>query len=224
MSCKPFERRERVVTKDELLDLAWPGVVVEENNLQVQISTLRKLLGPQSIVTIPGRGYRFSLALDGTPGGATAAVGFASTTGDNNLPTQREPLHGREDDMRMVGELLHRHAQVSIVGAGGIGKTRLAQAVAAAQREHYPDGVWWVDLAALNDANLIVSAIAQALDAGLFGGTRCSERMFCGVIAGSRAVSLLAQYIGASRGVVLRSHHRVSSRRDANCCGCDRRS
>jgi hypothetical protein len=182
MSCKPFERRERVVTKDELLDLAWPGVVVEENNLQVQISTLRKLLGPQSIVTIPGRGYRFSLALDGTPGGATAAVGFASTTGDNNLPTQREPLHGREDDTRMVGELLHRHAQVSIVGAGGIGKTRLAQAVAAAQREHYPMG-FGGSICGVERRHLIVSAIAQALDAGLFGelGARANVlRRHCG--------------------------------------------
>lgn len=58
------ERRERLVTKDELLELAWPGVVVEENNLQVQISALRKLLGPQSIATIPGRGYRFTFELD----------------------------------------------------------------------------------------------------------------------------------------------------------------
>ena len=62
-----IERRERVVTKDELLDLVWPGVVVEENNLQVQISTLRKLLGPQAIATIPGRGYRFTAKLDGAP-------------------------------------------------------------------------------------------------------------------------------------------------------------
>jgi DNA-binding response OmpR family regulator len=37
-----------LVSKNRLLDLVWPGVVVEENNLQVQISTLRKLLGPQA--------------------------------------------------------------------------------------------------------------------------------------------------------------------------------
>jgi len=59
-----IERRERLVTKNELLELAWPGLVVEENNLQVQISSLRKLLGPQSIATIPGRGYRFTCGLD----------------------------------------------------------------------------------------------------------------------------------------------------------------
>jgi len=51
-------RQDRLVTKDELLELVWPGLVVEENNLQVHISTLRKLLGPQAIATIPGRGYR----------------------------------------------------------------------------------------------------------------------------------------------------------------------
>ena len=40
-----IERRERLVSKEELLDLAWPGLVVQENNLQVQISSLRKILG-----------------------------------------------------------------------------------------------------------------------------------------------------------------------------------
>jgi TolB-like protein/Tfp pilus assembly protein PilF len=54
------ERRDRVVGKAELLDLVWPGLVVEENNLQVQISSLRKLLGQAVIATIPGSGYRFT--------------------------------------------------------------------------------------------------------------------------------------------------------------------
>ncbi|MCC6195434.1 MAG: winged helix-turn-helix domain-containing protein [Burkholderiales bacterium] len=49
-------RRDRVVPKQELLDVVWPGLVVEENNLQVHVVTLRKLLGPQSIATAPGRG------------------------------------------------------------------------------------------------------------------------------------------------------------------------
>src|SRR5688500_9109787 len=50
-----IERRDRVVTKGELLDLVWPGLVVEENNLQVQVSSLRKALGPGALATIPGR-------------------------------------------------------------------------------------------------------------------------------------------------------------------------
>ncbi len=52
--------RDRVVTKGEAMDIVWPGLVVEENNLSVQVSALRKLLGPRSIATLPGRGYRFA--------------------------------------------------------------------------------------------------------------------------------------------------------------------
>jgi len=55
-------RRDRVVPKDELIEVVWPGLVVEENNLQVQISALRKILGAQAIATVPGRGYQFTLA------------------------------------------------------------------------------------------------------------------------------------------------------------------
>ena len=47
--------------------------------------------------------------------------------------------------------LLHEHAVVSIVGAGGIGKTRLALAAAAAARLELPDGRWWVELAPINE-------------------------------------------------------------------------
>jgi TolB-like protein len=55
-----IERRDRLVTKQELLDLAWPELVVEENNLSVQVSALRKILGAETIATVPGRGFRFA--------------------------------------------------------------------------------------------------------------------------------------------------------------------
>ena len=66
-------RRGELVTKDELMTEAWPGVIVEENNLQVQVSTLRKIFktaedGESYLVTVAGRGYRFVApmqALDG---------------------------------------------------------------------------------------------------------------------------------------------------------------
>lgn len=64
------ERCDRVATKDELLDAVWPDVEIEDNNLSVQISALRKLLGPAAIVTLPGRGYRLVLPatrVSGTP-------------------------------------------------------------------------------------------------------------------------------------------------------------
>ncbi len=68
-------RRDRVVSKDELIDVVWPGLVVEENNLQVQVSALRKVLGAQAIATVPGRGYQFTVAAVAPGPAAPAPVG-----------------------------------------------------------------------------------------------------------------------------------------------------
>ncbi|MDA8520627.1 winged helix-turn-helix domain-containing protein [Acidovorax sp. NCPPB 4044] len=57
--CALVYKAGALVTKTELFSLVWPGMVVEENNLQVHVSALRKLVGPELIVTIPGQGYRF---------------------------------------------------------------------------------------------------------------------------------------------------------------------
>jgi DNA-binding winged helix-turn-helix (wHTH) protein len=57
------ERHDRIVTKEELLSEVWPGTFVEEHNLVVQVSALRKVLGQDAISTIPGRGYKFTAAV-----------------------------------------------------------------------------------------------------------------------------------------------------------------
>ena len=58
--CALVDRAGELVSKTQLFELVWPGLIVEENNLQVHISTLRKLIGAELIATIPGRGYRFT--------------------------------------------------------------------------------------------------------------------------------------------------------------------
>lgn len=56
-----IEHRERVVSKDELIAQVWPDTVVEDGNLTVQVSALRKVLGTHAVITLPGRGYRLGL-------------------------------------------------------------------------------------------------------------------------------------------------------------------
>ena len=58
------ERAGNLVDKNVLLDRVWPGLVVEENNLQVQVSALRKVLGTGAIATVAGSGYRFTLPIE----------------------------------------------------------------------------------------------------------------------------------------------------------------
>jgi len=67
------ERAGHLVTKETLLERVWPKLIVEENNLQVQISALRKILGQEAITTIPGRGYQFNLTLAGDNAARSAA-------------------------------------------------------------------------------------------------------------------------------------------------------
>ncbi|WP_300581815.1 winged helix-turn-helix domain-containing protein [Marivita sp.] len=63
------ENRHRVLTKEEILDAVWPDIAVEESNLTVQVSALRKVLGAKALATIPGRGYQFVLSVEeNTPG------------------------------------------------------------------------------------------------------------------------------------------------------------
>ena len=69
------------------MDLVWPRLVVEENNLQVQVTTLRKLLGHLAIATIPGRGYRFTL-----PVADEGPAAPAGTADDVEAPAARPPV------------------------------------------------------------------------------------------------------------------------------------
>lgn len=149
------ERRDRVVGVDELFELVWPGVVVEENNLRQQVAALRKVLGTLAIVTIPGRGYRFALALDGAP---------ASPPVPDNLPVHLPALIGREAELAAVLELGSDAPVLTLVGAGGVGKTRLALAVAEQLKGVFKDGAWLVELAPVADPALLTRVVASALD------------------------------------------------------------
>jgi predicted ATPase len=148
-----IEQRDRVVSKDELLERVWPGLVVEENNLQVQVSALRKVLGSHAVSTIPGRGYRFTLEPEPAPARARR----------HNLPAQLNRFIGRERDLELVTTLLESARLLTLTGPGGTGKTRLSLQYARLDAEAYADGVWLVELATVAGGREVPQALGFAL-------------------------------------------------------------
>jgi predicted ATPase/class 3 adenylate cyclase len=83
----------------------------------------------------------------------------------NNLPLQPTPFIGRAQELATLQPLLLRQEVrlLTLTGPGGVGKTRLALQVAAEVTEHFADGAWWVSLAPLSDAELVLPTISQTL-------------------------------------------------------------
>ena len=170
------EQPDRMLTKDELLDRVWPDAAVEPNNLAVQIGALRRLLGPDAIATIPGRGYRFGLSFDDVSGSAPATAPGTPVPSvqvaklKTNLPETLTALIGRPDDLAALDALLDRHALLTITGAGGLGKSLLAQHLLHRRQGAYPHGVCFVELAAVSDPAALPGALASALGLQLGAG------------------------------------------------------
>ena len=156
-----------LLSKNELLDRVWPGLVVEEANLQVQISNLRKVLGGETIATVPGRGYRFAAELAPSaaapPVSATAAAPAAPPV---LLPAAAPRLVGRGADLAQLHRLLKLPGCVTLVGTAGVGKTSLARTLVA----DWPNRCVWVDMAALEQGAQLAPALARALGKPLTDG------------------------------------------------------
>ena len=81
----------------------------------------------------------------------------------SNLPVQLTSFVGREAELTQLRELLAQNRVVTLTGAGGAGKTRLAVQVAAQLADEFDDGVWYVDLAPITDPELVSVTVARAL-------------------------------------------------------------
>ena len=159
-----------VLDKDELMRRVWPDRVVEENNLQAQISALRKAFGADRdlIRTVAGRGYQFT-------GEVRGAAGRPPPAPASSLPEPVSELIGRDEPVREVIALVTSRRLVTLTGTGGIGKTRLALEVARRLLPRFADGVGLAELGPLTDPQLVPGTVAGALGLRPVSGTASFE-------------------------------------------------
>ncbi|KWI43692.1 winged helix-turn-helix domain-containing protein [Burkholderia cepacia] len=164
-----------LVSKDEIMQRVWPHTVVEENNLQVHIAALRKALADDRnlIVTVPGRGYRLV-------GGRTdVAPPVRAVT--SRLTAAPTALVGREQTVAEVLAALDTARVVTLVGAGGIGKTRLALEAAMRAEARFPDGAAFVSLATVASPQFVPDALAAAFGIAQPAGSLTLEAVLASV-------------------------------------------
>jgi predicted ATPase/DNA-binding winged helix-turn-helix (wHTH) protein len=181
-----IEASGAVVSKETLIARVWPNQIVEEDNLRVQISTLRNAFGANRdlIRTVAGRGYQFTGEIQALSTGANgdtiaglAAAEPVLTSPPTNLQQSVSELIGRDVELQEILSLAAAHRLVTLTGAGGIGKTRLAREAARHLLPKFADGVWIAELAPLSDPGLVPVIVAEVVGLKLAAGPVSSERV-----------------------------------------------
>jgi predicted ATPase/DNA-binding winged helix-turn-helix (wHTH) protein len=164
-----LENAGEVVGKAELIARAWPDVTVEEGSLRVHLSALRKALGDgqfgnKYIASIQGQGYSFIAPVARLP--ADHGRGDASA-GTSNLPPALGRMVGRNDVVLEIQGLLKTGQRlITLLGAGGIGKTTVALSVGHRALADFSGAAFFVDLSTVNDQEHLIGAIASAVGLG----------------------------------------------------------
>ena len=169
------ERTGEIVSKEEIFRRVWPDTIVEEGNLRVHVTALRRALGDgrdgaRYIASIPGRGYQFVASVQSLERLNPAVEPPAIHPPAYNIPLPLSRMIGRDTVVKSLAAQLKRWRFLTLVGAGGIGKTSVALAVAHASVEHFENTACFVDLARIADPALVSSALAAVLGVGMHTG------------------------------------------------------
>src|SRR2546430_1031987 len=160
-----LENAGEVVGKAELIARAWPDVTVEEGSLRVHLSALRKALGDgqfgdKYIAHIQGHGYSFIAPVTRLP--ADHGRGNASS-GLSNLPPALGRMVGRDEAVLEIQGLLQTDQRlITILGAGGIGKTTVALSVGHGALADFSGAAFFVDLSTVSDKEHLIGAVVSA--------------------------------------------------------------
>lgn len=162
-----LERQGEVVSNQDIMKRVWPTTYVEDANIRVHVSALRRALGAGAgIQNISGQGYRFIDPVASVEVTTPAALPEAVAPMPARLPAPLARLLGRQSDVERVVDLLLRRRLVTVIGPGGIGKTSLALEASHRLARRYAEGVCFVDLAPVPDGGAVFTAAAGALCPG----------------------------------------------------------
>ncbi len=157
------EAEGQIVSKHDLMTRVWPGMVVHDANLSMQIASLRRALdeghdGGRYLINVPGQGYRFVTHIEVKP---AIISPFRSRESDLSLDVQaaRTSLVGRERDLNFLRAQLSCTRLLSIVGPGGVGKTSAALALASMVGSDYEGRTWFIDLSVFADESQLLDGI-----------------------------------------------------------------
>jgi predicted ATPase/DNA-binding winged helix-turn-helix (wHTH) protein len=160
------EKAGEVVAKAALIAKAWPDVTVEEGSLRVHLSALRKALGDgqfgnKYIANIQGQGYSFIAPVTRLPADRDRSN---ASPGLSNLPPALGRMVGRDNTvLEIQGWLRTEQRLITILGAGGMGKTTVALAVGHSALADFSGAVFFVDLSTVRDREQVIGAIASAI-------------------------------------------------------------
>ena len=169
----------RLIGKQEFMQAIWPDSFVTDDSLVQCTIELRRALGDhdqQLLKTVPRRGYLFTAQVteatspekspDRAAPEASSTPALREVADLYDLPTPRTSLIGREREVEKAVDLLRQPnvRLLTLTGAGGAGKTRLAIAVASAMGPEFSAGVQFVGLASITDSDLVATALAKSLD------------------------------------------------------------
>ncbi|HET6914590.1 MAG TPA: LuxR C-terminal-related transcriptional regulator [Acidimicrobiales bacterium] len=142
----------QVLVSSATRDLAIDHLGSDLQLSDLGVHRLRDLSRPERVWQLSGPGL-----VDEHP--ALQSLDFVP----NNLPVQLSSFVGRDDDIARVVTLLGETRLLTLTGAGGCGKTRLAQRIAAEVIDQYPGGAWWAELASVTNGALIIETFATVL-------------------------------------------------------------
>lgn len=205
-----LEHRDRVVTKEELLDNIWGNRFVSESTLTSRVKGARRAVGDDGrsqriIRTVHGRGYQFIAPVEEDGAGPSDGSGEAPPADAGVLAVSGTRLIGREQELSDLVDLVAGARLLTLTGPGGVGKTRLAAELASRVSGRYTDGVWFVALTRVQDPALVPSLVVEALEPRA-GGTSEPELLLREWLRGREVLLVLDNFEHVADVAPLVSH------------------